>query len=496
MRRFLGLATKHTVIFGIGDIAQKAVGFILLPLYMRCLSPEDYGVLAMLGIISMAFAGLVLQGLPTASFRAYSYDYGNDEGEQKDAVCTAYTYLLVVSFVVYLFLFVTAPFWSDVLFKEGEFTLFIRLVFVTEFFNCSSIIPFVILRARLLSAWVAGISLGRVLINTLLTVWFVVYLDMGVKGVLLSNMIVSGLVFFLSPLIPIIIHKSFPLRISWDKLRWMLAFGLPMIPGIFAGWIMSSADRCFLEYFSTREQLGLYAIGFKLASILAIVFINPFSKTWPAIFYPKANDGDAKKVFSQFATYFLLVGCMMSLAIICVSDHLIRIIGPEEYWAAYIVVPLLVTGILIHGFQRTVNLGLFVKNKTKYAPLIVIAGALSNIVFNAMLIPTFGMVGAATGTLLSYCVMLGMTHCINQRIYPIPYDYKRLLHLSVLFVAVVVVIYVVKIDSFWLLLPLRISFFLAFIMSLFLTRFFTDRELEVMKEYYARLSSMVFNQLI
>ena len=492
MKDFLKLVTKHTVIFSIGDIAQKAMGFLLLPVYMRCLSPDEYGALAMLSIIATIFGGMILQGMPTALFRAYSFDYSNDEKEQKDVISTAYAYLLICSFIFYLILFLSTSFWTDIFFKEGDYTRFVRIVFITGFFSCASNIPFVLLRARLLSAWIAGISIGRVFIGASMTIWFVVFKDMGVEGVLMANLIISILVFFASPLISIIIHKGFSLHISLKKLKVMLLFGLPIVPGIFASWIMSSADRYFIEHFSTRTELGLYSIGFLFASILSVAFIAPFRKTWPAVFYPKAQEGDAKEVFSRFTTYFFIVGSIVTLGIICTSEHLLILMGPKEYWNAYIVVPILVIGIFLHGLQATINLGLFIENKTKYAPLIVICGAAANIIFNALLVPHFGMMGAAIGTLLAYLVLLALTLAINQRIYPVPYEYGRIIHLSIIFSLIVALNYVIRSDSFWWLLFIRVVLFNLFILLLFLTKFFTKNELSFIKSYYYKIIFIIF----
>lgn len=349
-----------------------------------------------------------------------------------------------------------------------------------------------VLRARLLSAWVAGISLGRVLANTALVIWFVVFTGMGVEGVLLANLIISLLMFFASPLIPIIIHRGFSLHISYEKLKNMLAFGLPMVPGIFAAWIMSSADRYFIEHFSTRVELGLYSVGFSFASILSFVFVQPFRKTWLAIFYPKAKEGDAKEVFSRFATYFLLMGSMVSLGIICASEPLIMLMGSKEYWNAHIVVPILVTGVLLHGLQATINIGLFVENKTKFAPFIVMASAVTNIVFNALLVPRFGMVGAAAGTLLAFIVMLVITIVINQRIYPVSYEYKRIAHLSLLFSFIVALSYIIHFEILLLAIPVKVCLFFLFISLVFVTKFFTSQELVFIKQCYAKIVLKIF----
>jgi O-antigen/teichoic acid export membrane protein len=488
LKELIKLTSKHTFIFSIGDLAQKAVGFLLLPIYMRRLSPDDYGVLTMLGIIAMAFESLILQGMPTSAFRAYSFDYSYDKEQQKDAIYTAYAYLLLISLISYTLLILTSHFWSGLLFKEGDFTNFVRIIFLTNFFDCSSIIPFVVLRARLLSAWMAGITLGRVVIATVLTIWFVVFMDLGVLGVLLANLVVSAIVFSLSPIMLILTHRGFMLHISWDKLRGMLAFGWPIVPGIFAGWVLSATDRWFLEHFSTRTEVGLYSIGFKLSSILTIAFIGPFRKAWPAIFFPKAKEGDAQEVFARFITYFLLAGMVGSLAIMCASDHLIKIMGPREYWGAYVAIPILVIGLLLSGFQATINIGMYIENKMLYAPIVVISAAVSNIIFNALLVPRFGMMGAATGTSLAYAFQLGLTHFINQKIYPMPLDYRRLMHMALIFILIVALNYLITIPSFWLSLPVKASLFFSYIILLFVTGFFSPQEIEFIKVLFNRFS--------
>ena len=488
MKDFLKRAAKHTAVFGFGDVAQKIVGFILLPVYMRRLTPDDYGVLAILTVISMLCGNLILQGIPTACFRSYSFDYSKDDNAQKEVISSAYLYLLIASFVFYSILFLSAPFISSVVFKQGDFSRFLCIVFITDFLSCASNIPFVILRARLLSTLASVIAVCRVVIGSSLIIWFVVVKNMEVEGVLTANLIMALLVFFTSPLIIIYIHRGLYWKISLHKVREMLAFGLPFIPGTFAMWILSSADRYFLEHFCQRSQLGLYALGFQFASIISFVFLQPFNRTWPAIFYPKAQEPDAKETFSRFPTYFLLLGSFIGLGIILGAEHVIKIMGPREYWSAYKVVPILVVSILLGtgGLQGLMNIGIFLKKKTKYAPLIVVCGAILNILFNALLVPKYGMVGAALGTLISSVAMVIITLRINQRIYPVSYEFKRIAHLSVLFSLIAAMSYIIHIESLWIAIPTKALLILLFILSLFLSKFFTVQELEFIKGYYSK----------
>jgi len=489
MKNFLKEAAKHTVIFGMGDIAQKMVGFFLLPVYMARLTPEDYGVLAMMGVVSMLFGNLIAQGIPIACLRFYSTEFPRGEkGAHNSVLSTALVYMFAASGIYYGMLIFLAPKLNGLFFKEGDFTRFLVLVFITDFFRTTSNIPFIVLRARLLSAVASVIALVRVTLGTLLIIWFVVVLDMKVEGVIIANLIMAGLVFLGAPLIPLIVHRKPPLEVSLLRLREMLAFGLPFVPGAFAMWILSSTDRYFLEHFSSRAELGLYSLGFTFASIISVVFLGPFRMTWPGLMLPKSLEADAKETFARFATYFLFLGALLGLPIILGSEYVIRIMGPPEYWRAYSVVPVLVVSIVVgtEGLQAILNTGIFIEKKTSYAPLIVIVGAVCNVLLNLALIPRFGMMGASVATLMSGMVMVWVTVRINQRFYPIPYEYGRIAHLGAVFILVVFLNYIANPESIWLAIPVKTGLLALFLMFLFATGFFTEGEKNAAKEAIRR----------
>jgi O-antigen/teichoic acid export membrane protein len=90
---------KHTAIYSTSDLLAKAVGFFLLPIYTRYLSPADYGILELLAVTLNIVIILVQQGMHSSFFRAYSFDYKDKEEDQKSIVSTSYLYLLFSSFI-------------------------------------------------------------------------------------------------------------------------------------------------------------------------------------------------------------------------------------------------------------------------------------------------------------------------------------------------------------------------------------------------------------
>ena len=491
MKNFLKNTAKHTLVYGLGGILQRSIGFLLLPIYLRYLTPYDYGILALLDVISLLFGSLILQGLPTALFRSFSYDYLGISSEQKEAVGTAYLYLLISPLIFYGLLFFTAPHISSVVFKESDHVLLVRLIFLTGFFGASSNIPFVVMRAKLQSKLLVTISVVRCLINISFNIYFVVFMQMRVEGIVWGNLLTAVFMFLLSPAL---LHGNILWKIAFNKLKNMLLFGWPLMPGAIAMWILASTDRYFLEHFSTTSELGLYSLGSKIALILTTILLHPFQVAWPAIFYPKAKEGNASVTFSRFSTYFLLIAGGAGICLILAAEPLIKLIGPEEYWQAHTVVPILVFSVILgnQGLQSIIGTGLFLKKKTQYAPLIVSIGAIVNIVLNWLLVPSYGMMGAAIATLLCTIVMLISAYKISSHFYPITLEVKRISQLTSILILITVANYFIMVDSLFMMLIAKFLLIISYPVSLYLTGFFNGEEKDAIKTLKKRGLDFVF----
>ncbi|HPR73407.1 MAG TPA: oligosaccharide flippase family protein [Bacteroidales bacterium] len=488
MKEFLKKIGEHTFIFGIGNIIQGAISFLLLPVYLHYLTPYDFGILALLDIINMLFGSIILQGIPTALFRSYSYDYVGQDIEQKEAVGTAFIYILISSFVFFGVLGLCAPYITHVVFKDSNPVSLVRLIFLTGFLYSVTNIPFVVMRAKLQSRLMITISILRGLSTIILNVFFVAYMKMNVEGIVWGNLIPTAVMFFITPLL---LKNDILWRLSFSKLKTMLSFGWPLVPSFIASWILSSTDRYFIEHLSTTSELGLYSLGFKIASIMTLVFLQPFQIAWPAVFFPKANDSDAISIFQRFTTYFMLLGCGFGLGLILGAEPLIKIMGTKEYWSAYMVVPLVVFSLMlgVGGFQEILNAGLYLKNKTKYIAVITILGAVINVAFNVVLIPHFGMMGAATATMISSFMMVVFTYIASSKFYKIKFQTFRLLHVLIVIIALMIVNLLTHTTSLIAMIFIKTLLLMSYPVLLYSTGFFTKDE----KIWLGKIIHRVFN---
>jgi O-antigen/teichoic acid export membrane protein len=430
MWNFLKDVTKQTSIYGMGGVATKLIGFVLLPLYTHYLTPADYGVLGLLYITMRILDIIVIQGMTTSVFRAYTFDFKGDPPQQREAVNTAFWYSLGSAILMFGFLYLLAGVMNDIVFKDGDWTHLFQLMFLAGLFRASQNVARQIMRAHRQSLLYSTIQLCDFMSAALLNVYFIVYAKQGLAGIVYSEVIREAalMIVFL-----FVLRKHLALKFSKPMLKEMLAFGLPKVPAGLSMLVLSASDRYFLEHYSTATQLGLYSMGYRLAGLLSDFAIQPFMQTWPTFYFPLAKDSkdEGKAVLGRFMTYFLVVVGFMGLAICVFVKPLLRLMADESFHGAAQVVPLVVLALVFSGVYRVLIVGVNIKKKTIFIPMMVGGAALLNVFFNALLIPRFGMMGAAVATVLSYVAMCTAGYIIDHHYFPIQYETGRIVRVVV-----------------------------------------------------------------
>tara|TARA_B100000003_G_C10871478_1_gene347292 strand:+ start:20 stop:964 length:945 start_codon:yes stop_codon:yes gene_type:complete len=242
----------------------------------------------------------------------------------------------------------------------------------------------------------------------LLNVIFIVKWDYGISGVFFANLIASSSVFFLSS--PVILKRLSFLEINLNILKGVTKFGMPFLPAGLLAMVMELSNRYILDIMEGVEAVGLFSAGYKLG-IFALVLVMGFNMGWTPYFLRRMKESGSKKEFSIITTMFLgLLGFVIFTTTIWISD-LIRvsvngnyIIG-KEFWSAEKIVPVVLFGYFFFGTYVLQLPGIYANNITNWVPIFRAIGAISNISFNIILIPHYGVIGSAWATVLSFFIM-------------------------------------------------------------------------------------------
>jgi O-antigen/teichoic acid export membrane protein len=193
-------------------------------------------------------------------------------------------------------------------------------------------------------------------------------------------------------------------KFSWHWLKRSLVFGLPLVPHYFAGWLLTFADRYMLERLSTIEAVGLYSLAYNVSMALSLV-TSSLNQAWGPIYYDMAGDQDQRGLLPRLSTIYAAGVTIAAIAFLALSRELLVILAAERYWEAAGVVPIVTAGYYAFAMYSVLSTGTFFAKRTGRIMLLTSFAAAANIGANLLLIPRYGMYGAAWATLISYTLM-------------------------------------------------------------------------------------------
>lgn len=474
--------TQHSAIYGVSNVLNKAIAFFLIPLYTSYLAAEDYGRLEIF-VVTVNFLILLLPlGLNSAVF---AFVIHNDEKNTREVMATAFNALLIFSSLICGLFYIFSPSLSDLIFGNGSFTAAFRIIAITTFLECVRLIPLAKLRIENRSLLYAVLNTLRFTLNLLFNIYFLVYARAGIEGILKAGMY-SAAIAAVFTLIPF--RRDLHFLINRKMVKDLLKFGAPLVPAAAAASILSMSDRYFLKYYSTLDELGVYSLGYRFGA--AITFVTmAFQIAWPTFLFSIAREQNAKRMYSKILTYFLTALFFLFLIISVLAKDVIAIIAPSQYHAAHKVVALVALSYIFYGAYYVTAVGVNLEKKNHFLPLVVGAAAALNLFSNFLLIPKYGMMGAAWATFVSYFVMFVGTTALSLRYYFIKYEYGRIFKMAATALAIYFVSLFVPARPLVLALTLKILLIGVFPFLLHLFKFYEAVEIASIKNILLRSRS-------
>ncbi|MEP6919034.1 MAG: polysaccharide biosynthesis C-terminal domain-containing protein [Acidobacteriota bacterium] len=411
--------SKSLAIYGLGDVAIQAINFLLLPLYVTYLTRTDYGVLALLGSIEAPVKLFFRWGVDGA-FMRYWYDCEDVRARQRLA-STLFFFLLAVNGTLLVVSVAAAPALSARLLQSPGYTLALQLVLLNTFAIGFTFIPFHVLRMEKRAREFSALTVARSASTLVLRILLVMGMGLGVMGVVIADIAVTAV------MMVVMLRWFLPLvRPVFSKpvLRQSLAFGLPRIPHGLALQVMAVGDRFVLSRFMTIADVGVYSMGVNIG-LIAKIALGAFEYAWAPFYYATAREPDAPRVFSAVATYGIAVLALMTAGLSAIAADLLDVVTRGQYVAAAGVVTWTAVGVFFYGVYLLTSIGLNITSRTQYYPVSTAIGAVSNIGLNFLLIPRFGIIGAAWANAVAYGLQAAVAYRLSQRFYPVRYEYGR-----------------------------------------------------------------------
>lgn len=474
-------------------MVNSAFGLVLVPVYARYLRAGEFGVLSLL-IVTLTLVTIVLKfGLNHAFFRHY-YET-DDPSHRRKIVGSTLIFLFVSSAAATALLWMVAPQVSAAVFSgDRSHADLMQLIFLISFFEVITLIPDSILRARFKSAQYSALNITAFLFQLVLIAYLVIGVGANIRNVLIGRLVGGA---FEAVLFYAMVRRDLSLRFSAAELRGMLSFGAPLIFGQISFHLFMVIDRFFLERYASPRDLGAYSMANTLVSVVTLLVTVPFSQVWTVMRFSVMNEEGADEYYSRVLTYILFVSMFFALCVSAVAGDGLRLYSLKSYWPAATIIPLLGLAAVLDCASRVLNIGITLKKRTIFAPIVIIAALAVNIGLNFWLIPRYGIMGATFSTLLSYVVFCALRYWASNLFFKVRYEWGRVFSIMAVGTLLIGAFYfndsmrgeTQNRTTLFVSLAIKTTLALSFPLLLFAFGFFDERELRRIAEMWQKLTA-------
>lgn len=249
-------------------------------------------------------------------------------------------------------------------------------------------------------------------------------------------------------------------------------------------WVSLYFDRVLISQLLSVQEVGIYGIGYRLASLSSLIMMG-FQTSLLPIIYSNLNRNETPKHIDKIFRYFLAIVFSFFLFLSFSVTEILEIIAPATYKNAAGLIFFLVPSIFISGMNVFVP-GINIGKKTSYYIWINIMGALVNLLLNLYLIPIFGINGSALATMFSSFLVFCIQYNISQKYYYVPFRLAPIFINMMLVFAFSYCVLILK-NPIISSLPMRIILFILFILSIIYSRLIDNEDFLYLKQRIKKL---------
>jgi O-antigen/teichoic acid export membrane protein len=413
LRRLATTGAAYTA----SSIVSKLIAVFLLPLYTRYLSPTEYGAAEVL-LSGVVAASIVIRfGMIEAILRFYYLP----DVSRPAVVGTGFAALLWTATAGAAIGLALAEPISQALLGHPDAGL-VRIAVGGLWALTLWEYVLALLRLEERARAYFGITVANVLVTVPLTVLLVVVLGLGAEGLLVATY---------ATVFPFIAFRLWEerrrLRLWPDRelLRRMGRFGLPTMPAELSLYSLNFIDRIVIARTAGLAAAGLYALAVKFAQGMNVI-ARAFQLAWPPLAYSITDDDEARRAYALVFTWFTAVCAFAVTGFWLLGPFIVRLLAAPNFFGAHRALPLLATGIALYALYLVQVIILGRTGRTELSVPATVAGTIANLALNLALVPSQGIVGAGIALVASYLLILAITYVLTQRLFAVPYEWRRL----------------------------------------------------------------------
>ncbi len=399
---------KNSLIYGAGSMTTRVMNLLLLPVYTAYLAPKDYGVLALIALLTMVGTSVFNLGLNAAI--GPSYFEGNNNRQKSETVWTTFFILLCAAAVLAATAWLFAGWMGRFLSIPQSYFYLISLALTGCALEIISM-PFVqriqfeeqAKRFVVITFFLAAISIGTSVVT-------VVFLGWGILGMVLSQIASQSLGFLIFAVIGI---RETTFGVNRSIAGNLLRLGIPLIPSFAFLYILLQSNRYILQYYEGLDTVGIYSIGFSVGTVLSLA-VGAISTAWYPFFMSyMERQNDTEILFGRIFTYYVFFAGTLCALFFAGSKLIISLATQPAFHNAFVIVGFAASAQFFIGIFNMLLPGMYYTGEVKYVSLVQGIAAIFSILLNIAFIKSMGLVGAGIALALSHLLMAGLQYAWN-----------------------------------------------------------------------------------
>lgn len=429
---------RNVFVYALPKVAGYGLNLLTLPILTRLLTPAEYGAATFAWIVPSLLVAVLTLGVTGAAQRTF-FDVRDDEVRYGALVTTAQLFLLLGLALGAITVWPLKEQIARLAMGSTEYGLAIYVTFFAAFLREIANFYLMQWQNQERATTQAALTVGQASVTTLAGLFFVWYFDAGYMGVLWGALLGAALSAGIGA---VLFNRSIRPSVDLKILAADLRYGIQLVPKAFTGFVNRFFDRYMLNNMMSISAVGVYNVGQTVGNALFTLMNTVWSAFQPAV-YREAFDGgpDASVPVGRMFTLFSFANLAPVMGLVLFAEEVIRLLAPPSYSGATDVI------VIVGAAMATQIFGMFVGVQFAWArqgiwifPISIVA-TLANVGANIVLVPRFGLVGAATSAAIMYLVLNGSLAVVGQRLYRIAYEWAAIapMYLLVAFSAAAVV---------------------------------------------------------
>ncbi len=406
---------KTASIYVFANIINSAIPFFLMPVLTRYLTPADYGIVAMFGVLVglvSPFTGLNVHGAVSRQYVRRDYIDLPEYIGNCLVLLTASSSLVAAALwlgketVSRLSYFPQTWLWAVVAVSVCQFVINIVLVLWRMQFKASAYGAF---------------QIANTLANAVFSILLVVVFKQGWQG-RVEGQVLATVIFAAISLVILINGNWVKLRYNREYLVHAFKFGAPLVPHALGGFLLTMTGRVLVANMVGIAETGLYTVGYQVGAIIGLLE-NSVNQAWaPWLFDRLKRGGQEEKVRLVKVTYAYFLGLLAVALLLSVSaPWFLRFWVGKEFAGSVAFIVWIALGYAFNGMYKMVVGYIFYAEKTYILAWVTFITAAANLVLSYLFIRLNGAVGAAQAMTVSFFLSFIGTWVLSAKVYPMPW---------------------------------------------------------------------------